>query len=278
MGSALPLHVEVHGDPGSPRTFVLLHGYGGSLFSWREWVPALARRGRTVLVDLKGFGASPKPDDDAYAPGDQADLVHGIIRDMDLADITLMGHSLGGGVALLAALRILDEGVHALSGLVLVAAAAFPQRLPPFVALARHPRFSSAMMRALGARFVVRQVLRSMVYDPSDISREQVEGYAPPLESPAAHRALIRTALRIVPDDLDALSRRYGELDVPALLLWGRQDRVVPLVVGRRLAATLPRGELVVLERCGHLPAEERPVESLAAVTEFLEEVGRPPR
>jgi pimeloyl-ACP methyl ester carboxylesterase len=242
-------------------------------------VPALARRGRTILVDLKGFGASPKPDDDAYAPGDQVDLVHGIIRDMDLADLTLMGHSLGGGVALLAALRLLDEGMlHALSGLVLVAAAAFPQRLPPFVALARYPGFSSAMMRALGARFVVRQALRSMVYDPSDITPEQVEGYAPPLESPAAHRALIRTALQILPEDLDVLSRRYGQLDVPALLLWGRQDRVVPLAVGRRLAATLPRAELVVLERCGHLPAEERPAESLAAVTAFLEEIDRPPR
>jgi len=58
---------------------------------------------------------------------------------------------------------------------------------------------------------------------------------------------------------------------VPALVLWGRQDPVVPLANGRRLAAALPCADLVVLDRCGHLPPEERPAASLRAVTSFLD-------
>lgn len=268
--------MEVHGEVGEDGdTFVFLHGYGGSLFSWRTWWPTLARRGRAVLVDLKGFGASPKPDDEAYSPADHAALVLRVIRRMDLRRVTLVGHSLGGGVALLAALRLRDEEPDRLAGLVLVAAAAYRQRLPPFVALARHSRLSRALLRRLGAPFVVAQVLRSIVYDASGITAAQIRGYAKPLTDPAAHHALIQTALRVVPGDLDEVTHRYPELDVPALVLWGRHDRVVPLRVGLRLAAALPRARLVILERCAHLPAEERPVESLRALLDFLDSRAR---
>ncbi len=145
------------------------------------------------------------------------------------------------------------------------------------MALARRPRLSRTLLRLLGARFVTREVLRSCVHDVTTVTHEQVEGYAEPLRAPHAARALIRTALRIVPSDLEALTARYREIAVPTLLLWGRYDRVVPLAVGRRLARTLPRADLVVLEACGHIPAEERPEASLQVLEEFLD--GRiPPR
>lgn len=277
MPGDLPLHVETRGRaPGDGDTFVLLHGYGASSFSWRTWVPSLAARGHVVLVDLKGFGRAPRPDDDRYGPADQAALVHRLVLDRDLRDVTLVGHSLGGGVALITALRLLEEHPLRLRRLVIVAGAAYLQRMPPFVALARRPRLSRALLRLLGARFVAREVLRSCVYDVTTVTREQVEGYAEPLRAPHAARGLLRTALRIVPSDLEALTARYREITVPTLLLWGRWDRVVPLSVGRRLARTLPDGRLVVLEACGHVPAEERPEASLQILEAFLD--GRLPR
>jgi len=276
MAEDLPLHVETLGKPaGAGETFVLLHGYGASSFSWRFWIPPLAARGHVVLVDLKGFGRAPSPDDDRYGPSDQAELVHRLVVERDLRDVTLMGHSLGGGVALIAALRILAEDPGRLRSMVIVAGAAYLQRMPPFVALARRPRLTGALLRLLGPRFVVREVLRSCVYDVTTVTREQVDGYAAPLRTPHAGRGLLRTALHIVPDDLDALSARYREIAVPTLLLWGRHDRVVPLAIGRRLARALPDAVLVVLEACGHLPAEERPGASIRIVEGFLD--GRPP-
>ncbi len=269
----LPLYVEELGLPSGspPDTFVLLHGYGGSAFSWRTWTPALAARGHVLLVDMKGFGRAPKPDDGRYAPVDLGAAVLRLIERRRPERLTLVGHSLGGGIALYVALGLRDRGEdRRLARLVLVASAAYPQRLPLFATLGRHPGLSTLLMRALGPRFVIGQTLRSIVFDRTRISTEQIHGYAAPLGTPEAHKALWAAARQIVPPDLDRLTGRYAELEVPTLLLWGRQDPAVPLWVGERLARTLPRSTLRVLERCGHLPAEEKPRESLSVLLEFL--------
>ena len=270
----LPLHVETLGpdpDPGVD-SIVLLHGYGGSSFSWRYWAPFLAKRAHVVLVDMKGFGSAPKPDDGQYGPRHQAELIYRLILQADLQRVTLIGHSLGGGVALDTALRLLDSEPGRLKRLILVASAAYKQRMPLFVALAKYRRLASTALRILGTQFVIRHVLKSIVFDPSEVSDNQVLGYAKPLSSPEAHRALIDTALAIVPPDLEKLTARFEELDVPTLVLWGRQDRVVPLWVGERLADKLPDAKLQVLENCGHMPAEELPKESWEALQAFLDQ------
>jgi len=270
----LPLHVEILGpdpDPGVD-SIVLLHGYGGSSFSWRYWAPFLAKRAHVVLVDMKGFGSAPKPDDGQYGPRHQAELIYRLILQADLQRVTLIGHSLGGGVALDTALRLLDSEPGRLKRLILVASAAYKQRMPLFVALAKYRRLASTALRILGTQFVIRHVLKSIVFDPSEVSDNQVLGYAKPLSSPEAHRALIDTALAIVPPDLEKLTARFEELDVPTLVLWGRQDRVVPLWVGERLADKLPDAKLQVLENCGHMPAEELPKESWEALQAFLDQ------
>ena len=71
------------------------------------------------------------------------------------------------------------------------------------------------------------------------------------------------------------LEKQWRQIDTPALLLWGRHDHVVPLWVGERLSRELPRAELVVIERCGHIPPEERPEETLAHLRSVLTRVER---
>ncbi len=272
-GERLPLNVTTHGlDPGpGVEVFVLLHGYGASSFSWRHWVPHLAGRGHVVLVDLKGFGAAPRPDDGRYAPSDQAELVHRLLAQRGLTAVTLIGHSMGGGVALITAIRLIDEGAGRLRRLVIVAGAAYRQRLPPFMLLARFRRQSLAALRALGPRIVAGQVLRSIVYDAGTVTTDQVEGYAAPLGDPETHRVLIDTALQLLPHDLDAITARYRDIDVPTLLLWGSHDRVVPLAVARRLAREIPRARVKIVRRCGHLPAEEWPDATAAELLAFVD-------
>jgi pimeloyl-ACP methyl ester carboxylesterase len=234
-----------------------------------------------VLVDLKGFGTAPHPPDDRYGPQDQAELVHRLLVELDTGPVTLVGHSLGGGIALLTALRLLDHpaGTGRLGRLVLVAAAAYRQRMPPFAALGRWPRTSRFLLRAVGASNIVRWTLRSIVHDPDRITPGQVAGYAGPLEHPEVQRSLLRAAAQVVPPDLDAITPRYREIRVPTLLLWGREDPVVPLWVARRLQRELPRARLEILEGCGHAPMEERTAASLERVLRFVETtpVGSPP-
>ena len=262
----LPIHVERHGD--GARPIVLVHGYGASAFSWRYWIPSLAKDHEVWTVDLKGHGLAPAPCDPRYAPYDHAELVHRFVVQRNLRELTLFGHSMGGGVALLVALRLL--GQKRLRRLVLVSSTAYPQRLPPFVKLARMGWRARWLFAAVPKRPLIRQVLRSVVHDPSGVTGEQVEAYAEPLGKASHRLALIKTACSIVPGDIRELNTRFSEIDVPTLLLWGRQDRVVPLWVGERLCEVMPCATLEVLEDCGHLPAEERPTDSLEIVTAFL--------
>ncbi len=262
----IPIHVEVHGHG---RPILLIHGFAGSAFSWRYWVPDLKRDHRVILVDLKGHGSAPAPRDGRYSPADQADLVYRHLVHEDLSDVTLVGHSMGGAVALLVALRCLDQGDARVSRMALVAGAAFPQPLPPFIKMARGP-LSRMVVRLVPKRRVVRRILRSIVHDPAGVSESQVLGYAEPLRRRAHQLAILETAAQLVPEDSEAVTSRFPEIRLPTLLLWGDHDHVVPLWVGERLAEVLPDATLRVIEDCGHLPPEERPTESIALFREFL--------
>jgi len=126
-------------------------------------------------------------------------------------------------------------------------------------------------MRLLGMETIVRWTLRSIVHDPDGVTEEQVRGYTEPLEEETAQRALVDVGARIVPPDLAAITARYPEIDVPSLLIWGASDQVVPTSVGQQLHQALPDSRLEILDRCGHLPAEEHPEASWARVAAFLD-------
>jgi len=226
------------------------------------------------MIDLKGFGFAEKPNDGRYSPEDQAELVCQLIEERDLRRVTIVGHSLGGGIALLTALRLKDSGSNRIERLAIVSGAAYKQRFPPFIRLAKWPILTSVLFRTLGAHRIIRWVLRSIVHDPSSVTGAQVEGYAAPLRSKGAMRALMETAHQIVPPNLEQLVLRYPEVEVPVLLLWGKGDSVVPLTVGQQLAQTLPGAHLHVFDACGHMPAEELPEESFAVLSSFLDGSG----
>lgn len=270
------LHAVEQGPAGpDPRPPVLLvHGLGGHIFTWRHLLPRLARRHRTVALDLKGFGASPRPADGAYAPADHAALVARFIEDRDLQDLVLVGHSLGGAVALLTALGEAETRRPRLQALVLIGSPAYPQPLPFYLRLFRLPLVGEAAVTLLPPALVVRGVLRASYADPARITRDQVAGYAAPLADPLARRALLRTARQLVPPDVEAIAARYPRLALPVLLVWGEMDHIVPVAIGRRLGRDLPRAELTVIPDCGHIPQEEQPEATWSALGPFLERLG----
>jgi pimeloyl-ACP methyl ester carboxylesterase len=270
MPDGVPFRVrEAEGSPKAGPAFLLIHGYGASSFTWRGLEPLLARHGRVLLADFVGF-AEPHTPDNAYALPALAGHLLDVVLERDLDNLTVIGHSLGGGIALALALRLLREGSR-LARLVIVSGAAYQQPLPPFVFIAHRGSMADLAFRIVDPALLAGQVLRTIVYDPACLTQERIDGYARPLADPSVRRALLATARVIVPAELDDLTAEYDTVCVPALLVWGRHDRVVPLWVGRRLADDLPQAELVVLERCGHLPMEERPRELEAAVVDFLE-------
>lgn len=259
---------------GAGPPLVFLHGYAANRHHWNPWLPSLRSDYECFTLDLPGFGEAPAPIDGDYSPAGMATAVTDWIEGLDLTGCTLVGHSMGGGIALLCAMQLLDRaaagGRSRLGALVSVAGAAYAQSVPPFVKFARRGRVAGLGFALLPKRWLVRTAMRQIVVQTSAITPERIENYARPMRAAARRRAFLDCARRIVPADLDDVTARIPELDVPALCLWGRQDPVIPLSIGRRLAHDLPQGRLEVLESCGHQVVEERPDASLAVLRGFL--------
>jgi pimeloyl-ACP methyl ester carboxylesterase len=254
---------------GTGRPLLLIHGFGATLYTWRRLVPALAERHRVIAVDLKGSGRAPKPADGHYSVVDQAGYVAALIEGEDLSDLTVVGHSFGGGVALAALVgRALSPA--RVRSLVLIDSMAYRQRIPWFIAALRVPVLGPSLLRLSPPELQVRLVLRAGYHEPRRITDDVVAAYAAPLRDAAARRALIDTARAIPPRDADALAARYGAIAVPTLLLWGRYDTIVPLAVGGRLHRAIPASRLAVIDDAGHLPHEERPGPVLRELERFL--------
>jgi pimeloyl-ACP methyl ester carboxylesterase len=261
------LYSEEYGE-GDPILF--LHGLGMSSFTWRYLSEPLARGHRVILVDLKGFGDSPKPSDDHYTIYDQARLICRFIFDHDLKNLTLVGNSLGGGVALATALYLSAHAPERLAGLIFIDTIAYEQEMPLFVKLLATPVLGPLVVATVPKNLQVRTVMKLAYFDDEAVPEEAVERYAYVLNKPGAQHALVQTARQIIPSDLDRLTAHYSEIGSPTLILWGQEDAIVPPDIGRRLHRAIPNSRLVIFPDTGHIPQEERPQATLAEIKAFL--------
>jgi pimeloyl-ACP methyl ester carboxylesterase len=268
--SDVQLHVASTGAGAPP--LVLVHGFGASGRFWRHWLPALERRHRVHNVDLMGFGVAAAPLAGDYSPGAQGARVASLLEQIaPEGPPVVVGHSLGAGIALFAALsRTRAVGRGALAGLVIVSGAVYAQRFPRYMALARMRGIGEVFLLAPPPRAAMRWGLRTIVHDSASVSPEMVESHRAPFRSMRRRWAALRGARQIELARAADIVEGLRELDVPALLLWGEEDPVVPLAFARRLVSELPRATLVTLPGVGHLPPEEAPLESLSPVVEFL--------
>lgn len=257
-------------EEGSGRPLLLIHGFGTSTYTWRRVAPELATSHRVIAVDLKGFGQSDKPMDERYSVFDQAELLAQLIEDRNLRDLTLVGHSFGGGVALLLALEADQRLKGRISRLVLLNTLAYPQNMPVFFRMLNMPFFSHVGVRMVPPAVQTRVALKIAYHDDSKIDDSEVEVYAGPLKTAAGKHAIIQSARQIVPEDLDALAERYKSIALPTLILWCDHDRIVPLDVGLKLRRAMPNASLKVVQGCGHMPQEEQPSQTLELMQDFL--------
>lgn len=256
---------------GAGRPVLLIHGFGGWSFSWRYTVPALSERYEVHALDLKGFGLSEKPPGPVYAPTEQAALVDAYLQQYIGRPAALVGHSLGGLIALGTAVWAPERA----AALVLVDAAS-PETAWPAMRLLRLMRWRG-VGRWLARRTVfspraVRRFLQGAYRDSQAVTSETVAGYARPFTDPAAYRAL----LGMIDSPLGA-ALDPAQVRVPTLLIWGAHDHAMPLSIGRWYAERIPGARLEVLAEVGHVPPEEAPAAFNRILVEFLESC-RPPQ
>jgi pimeloyl-ACP methyl ester carboxylesterase len=199
-------------------------------------------------------------------------LVAAFIRAMDLHDLVIMGHSMGGGVTLMTYFKVRQEDPARIKKLVLIDSAGYPQKMPWFIRFARLPLVNSVGTRLLSPRFAAAVVLKKCYYDKDKITEAQIDTYAYYGSLPGAREAVVATAKQIVPEDIEAVTAQYRTIRVPVLIIWGADDTVVPLSVGRNFKRDIPNSELVILPKCGHIPPEEEPEATNRLIMQFLKE------
>lgn len=261
------LHCETYGS-GDP--VLCLHGLGASTHSWRELREPLSKEYKLFLIDFKGHGASPKPADKHYASLEHAELIYEFILEQDLQNLTLIGNSFGGAISLLVALRLCEDNSGRLKKLILIDSAGYNKLLPLHLKMMRTPVVGPLVLHLLPPKAAALFVLINSYYDKKKITKEQVEAYARPIGEPGGRHALLETSKQIIPKRIDELIAKYPKITVPTLIIWGRQDKVIPLEIGELLNEAIPDSHLVVIDHAGHIPQEETPEAVVPLVLDFL--------
>lgn len=260
---AVPLHVRVTGK-GQP--LIMLHGFGASSYSFSKIIPELSKYFTIYAFDLKGFGDSPKPDDHRYSVYDQALLVDQYLKKHHLDKVILLGHSYGGGVAL--SLALMDPKRFA--KLVLIDSASYDQQLPKLIRWLQIPVLGKLGFYLIPATVEVKESYKYAFYDNRKIPEDIVKEYARNLYKPNARKVYLQTVENLIPEDIEKISRRYKTIQIPTLIVWGANDIVIRKEKAYRLHRDIPHSQLKIIPRCGHIPHEEKPQETLKLLEDFL--------
>lgn len=254
---------------GSGPPVVFLHGYAGAIWNWEHQIEALGRRFTLFIPDLIGQGLSDKPRL-AYRPAFYIEWLRGFLDAVGAQHAAIIGHSMGAGLALGLALTHPDR----VDRLILISG--FPAGVFDHVHgryLKRLYRLGSGLLFGLGyhllGRRAFRKFLEGLVWDRSLVTPAVVErayrlrkhhGKAGPLWS-----SLICT------DDWESgYAPRLGAVTAPVLIIWGRNDRFIPVAAGETLHRMIHGSRLTVLPDTGHLPMWERPDAVNRLILEFL--------
>ena len=276
---AIPLqHLTLHGHEVGYRlagegdeTILLIHGMAGSSRTWREVMPALAERYRVIAPDLLGHGESAKPMGD-YSLGAHASGLRDLLARLGIGRATVVGQSLGGGVAL----QLAYQHPEFCERLVLVSSGGLGREV-------------SWILRALslpGSELVLPLAVPSFIRDQGNsISRwlgehgvrhsrtaEMWRAYASLAEA-ENRQAFIKT-LRAVVDmggqTVSANDRLYLAQAVPTMLVWGDRDAIIPVEHAYTAHEAMPGSRLEVFEGVGHFPQSEAPERFVEVLEDFI--------
>jgi pimeloyl-ACP methyl ester carboxylesterase len=266
-------HPVTYAEAGAGPVLLLVHGMGGGFENWREVIEPLAHRYTVIAPDLPGHGASA-PGNGDYSIGALAVGLRDLLLALGHERATLVGHSLGGGIAMQLAyqfpelaerLVLVSSGGLGPEVSLVLRAAALPGSELWITATARTASWAGA---AIG-RGLARVGLR-----PTPDVAEVARGYAS-LADPgrrAAFLATLRSVINVSGQRIDASDRLYLAEGIPVLIIWGARDPIIPVSHGERANAAIAGSRLEIFRSVGHIPQLEAPARFVAVLERFLEQ------
>ena len=266
-------HRIAYRTAGSGPVLVLIRGIAGSSATWYEVLPALAERYCVVAPDLLGHGESAKPRGD-YSLGAYASGVRDLLGALGHERASVVGHSLGGGVAMQFAYQFPERCER----LVLVSSGGLGREVHPILRAAALPGAEWVLpLLCAGrvrhavegtARFLARVGLRAA----PDIE-EMWRGFCSLADADArlAFVHTVRTIIDVSGQRVSAADRLYLAAEVPVLLVWGEQDPMIPVAHARVAHQTIPGSRLTIFPAAGHFPHRDHPRRFVEVLLDFLQ-------
>lgn len=264
--AGMSVHVRDEGPRDDVEPIVLLHGTSASLHTWDGWAAALVPARRVVRFDLPGFGLTgPAPSND-YAMAAYVGFVVGLMDRLGIARATIVGNSFGGQVAWETALAHPARFAR----LVLIDASGYPlnsMSVPLGFRVARLPMVNRVFEFVL-PRSLIETSVRNVYGDPSRVGPELVDRYYDLARRTGNRRALAERMKQAPAASPNA--GRIATLALPTLVIWGGKDGLVSPDNARRFHRDIAGSRLVLFDDLGHVPHEEDPARSVAALIDFL--------
>ncbi|MBN2015659.1 alpha/beta hydrolase [Candidatus Dojkabacteria bacterium] len=254
------IYIEDFGSKSSEKVLVFIHGFGSNNYSWRKNIPFFTEKGyRAIAIELLGFGLSDKDWKSDYSHPAQADRIKSILDQLELNNVTLVGHSMGGNVAV----HFTHKYPEYVDKLILVDGSVFTKsinghpnlplsfflELPPIRRTARH------ILRFFLTEERSKQIFQSTFYNKDYLTNEILEGYGE------------RTIIGEWDLSLLAATRDYNrnmikfelqEIKTTTLVITGDNDTWVSPDLAERISREIEPSELIIISNAGHLPMEEQ--------------------
>lgn len=246
-------------DVGTGPPVILIHGFGGSMWQWEHQQHALSQHFRVLTLDLPGAGLSDKPEID-YRPDQMLDFFLGFMDAVEIPQATLVGNSMGAGLAIGMALTYPTHVVK------LVLIDGLPQHVmekltSPSVRRVLEtsaPSWLVSFGNWLFGGLMIESVLQEIVHDPALLTPAVIERSNRNRQRPGLIKPIM-TVRENLPLWESGFATRIDEITHPTLVIWGEEDRVFPIAVGEELQQTIKGSRFIRIPKAGHIPQWEQP-------------------
>tara|TARA_B110000046_G_scaffold66663_1_gene74588 strand:- start:1839 stop:2774 length:936 start_codon:yes stop_codon:yes gene_type:complete len=250
-------------DEGQGMPIVLIHGTSSSLHTWEDWAQVLTQTHRVIRMDLPAFGLTGPNANHDYSMEYYAHFLNEFLNKLDIDRLYLAGNSLGGQIAWYYTSHHLDQ----IKKLVLLDPAGFydAKKIPLVFKLARTPLINQ-LVGKITPKYFIEKNLKEVYFDTEKITDTLIDRYHDLTLRVGNRVAFIAKANQPMIDH----TARLKLITTPTLILWGRNDHWIPVAHATKFSRELPHAKVKIMEETGHVPMEERPLESVAHTLEFL--------
>ncbi len=261
----MQVHYRDEGNKNDSLPLVLIHGTGASLHTWEESVKLLTDSFRVITLDLPAYGLTGPNPKRVYSQEFYVQFIDEFLKSIHVNKCIIGGNSLGGAIAW----NYTYEHPTKVEKLILIDAAGYPmisESKPIAFTLAQIPVLKH-MLNYITPRFLAKKSVMNVYDDPTKVTEKVVDRYFDLFLREGNRQAFVdRMNFSTYPDHLI----RLRTIKTPTLIVWGENDKLIPIENAQKFHADLPNDTLVVLEKTGHIPMEENPNRTVDAIRLFL--------